>query len=361
MRCSPNWSRRWSGVESGFNAGRLAEGCDRRDAADAGNRRALWGHRSPRIRPRTSMPAYATSRICSTSIRAMSRWRWRPTTPGRARWPGMAGAFRRIVKPCSMYRRYFPPQHEGTGSDHTSAIGRAACPASGAAVGKSPGRMAGTLPRFHPARTAGGGDHHRSAGGLRRPEVLLAARQVGTGSRQGAGRSLRACARHLSARRRPVSDHRRGARGAADQTRPTSSSGTGRISRKRCRSIPGAGLTSTGRRELPATSTSCPTARTASPAAPATRPTSVINESVRGAAMRFEVRALSPDNLIETHTVDAPDAGEAGRLLRAAAAAAAVDQDRRGAAVAAQCRGAATNRSPCCSSAPSCSRCSKPG
>jgi len=32
--------------------------------------------------------------------------------------------------------------------------------------------------------------------------------------------------------------------------------------------------------------------------------------------MRFEVRALSPDNLIETHTVEAPDAGEAGRLLQ---------------------------------------------
>jgi general secretion pathway protein F len=31
--------------------------------------------------------------------------------------------------------------------------------------------------------------------------------------------------------------------------------------------------------------------------------------------MRFEVRALSPDNLIETHTVDAADAVEAGRLL----------------------------------------------
>ncbi|MBE2257970.1 MAG: type II secretion system F family protein [Candidatus Accumulibacter sp.] len=32
--------------------------------------------------------------------------------------------------------------------------------------------------------------------------------------------------------------------------------------------------------------------------------------------MRFEVRALSPDNLIETHTVDASDAGEAGQLLK---------------------------------------------
>ena len=31
--------------------------------------------------------------------------------------------------------------------------------------------------------------------------------------------------------------------------------------------------------------------------------------------MRFEVRALSPDNLIETHTVDAANAAEAGRLL----------------------------------------------
>ncbi|HNC52507.1 MAG TPA: type II secretion system F family protein [Accumulibacter sp.] len=31
--------------------------------------------------------------------------------------------------------------------------------------------------------------------------------------------------------------------------------------------------------------------------------------------MRFEVRALSPDNLIETHIVDAPDAAEANRLL----------------------------------------------
>jgi general secretion pathway protein F len=31
--------------------------------------------------------------------------------------------------------------------------------------------------------------------------------------------------------------------------------------------------------------------------------------------MRFQVRALSPDNLIETHTVDAADASEAGRLL----------------------------------------------
>lgn len=31
--------------------------------------------------------------------------------------------------------------------------------------------------------------------------------------------------------------------------------------------------------------------------------------------MRFEVRALSPDNLIETHTIDAPDAVEARRLL----------------------------------------------
>lgn len=31
--------------------------------------------------------------------------------------------------------------------------------------------------------------------------------------------------------------------------------------------------------------------------------------------MRFEVRALSPDNLIETHIVDAADAVEAGRLL----------------------------------------------
>ena len=32
--------------------------------------------------------------------------------------------------------------------------------------------------------------------------------------------------------------------------------------------------------------------------------------------MRFQVRALSPDNLIETHTVDAADADEAGRLLQ---------------------------------------------
>ncbi|KFB75546.1 MULTISPECIES: type II secretion system F family protein [Candidatus Accumulibacter] len=32
--------------------------------------------------------------------------------------------------------------------------------------------------------------------------------------------------------------------------------------------------------------------------------------------MRFEVRALSPDNLIETHSVDAPDAAEAGRMLQ---------------------------------------------
>lgn len=32
--------------------------------------------------------------------------------------------------------------------------------------------------------------------------------------------------------------------------------------------------------------------------------------------MRFQVRALSPNNLIETHTVDAVDAGEAGRLLQ---------------------------------------------
>ena len=32
--------------------------------------------------------------------------------------------------------------------------------------------------------------------------------------------------------------------------------------------------------------------------------------------MRFEVRALSADNLIETHAVDAADAGEAGQLLR---------------------------------------------
>jgi general secretion pathway protein F len=31
--------------------------------------------------------------------------------------------------------------------------------------------------------------------------------------------------------------------------------------------------------------------------------------------MRFEVRALSPDNLIETHTVDAPDPKKRGRLL----------------------------------------------
>jgi Type II secretory pathway, component PulF len=32
--------------------------------------------------------------------------------------------------------------------------------------------------------------------------------------------------------------------------------------------------------------------------------------------MRFEVRALSADNLIETHSVDAADAGEVGRLLQ---------------------------------------------
>ncbi|MBL8394061.1 MAG: type II secretion system F family protein [Candidatus Accumulibacter sp.] len=32
--------------------------------------------------------------------------------------------------------------------------------------------------------------------------------------------------------------------------------------------------------------------------------------------MRFEVRALSPDNLIETHSVEAADVGEAGRLLQ---------------------------------------------
>ena len=32
--------------------------------------------------------------------------------------------------------------------------------------------------------------------------------------------------------------------------------------------------------------------------------------------MRFEVRALSADNLIETHSIDAADAGEAGRLLQ---------------------------------------------
>ncbi|WP_291995074.1 type II secretion system F family protein [Candidatus Accumulibacter sp. ACC003] len=32
--------------------------------------------------------------------------------------------------------------------------------------------------------------------------------------------------------------------------------------------------------------------------------------------MRFEVRALSPDNLVETHTVDASDAGEAAQLLQ---------------------------------------------
>jgi general secretion pathway protein F len=32
--------------------------------------------------------------------------------------------------------------------------------------------------------------------------------------------------------------------------------------------------------------------------------------------MRFEVRALSPDNLIETHSVEAADAGEVGRLLQ---------------------------------------------
>jgi type II secretory pathway component PulF len=31
--------------------------------------------------------------------------------------------------------------------------------------------------------------------------------------------------------------------------------------------------------------------------------------------MRFEVRALSADNLIETHSVEASDAGEVGRLL----------------------------------------------
>jgi general secretion pathway protein F len=32
--------------------------------------------------------------------------------------------------------------------------------------------------------------------------------------------------------------------------------------------------------------------------------------------MRFEVRALSSDNLIETHSIDAADAGEVGRLLQ---------------------------------------------
>jgi prepilin-type N-terminal cleavage/methylation domain-containing protein len=96
-------------------------------------------------------------------------------------------------------------------------------------------------------------------------------------------------ARHLSARRRLLSDHRRGTQCLGDEANQRRQVERALSPEGGAVWIPGAGPTSIGLRAQPATSTSSPTARMASPAGPATQPTSPINEDAaeQGCAFKF--------------------------------------------------------------------------